>query len=98
MWPRIAALMSNGDPMTAKKLRGMVLPALIAYSTSLSLHAQTIPDPSAINAEVKKIMDRTHANGMAVAVVDHGQVGFVQAYGIRNAKGEPLTTDTVMYG
>jgi CubicO group peptidase (beta-lactamase class C family) len=84
--------------MTAKKLRGMVLPALIVCSASLSLHAQVIPDPPAINAEVKKIMDRTHANGMAVAVVDHGQVGFVQAYGIRNAKGEPLTTDTVMYG
>jgi CubicO group peptidase (beta-lactamase class C family) len=84
--------------MTAKKLRGMVLLALIVCSASLSLHAQTIPDSSAINAEVKTIMDRTHANGMAVAVVDHGKVGFVHAYGIRNAKGDPLTTDTVMYG
>ena len=43
-------------------------------------------------------MTRTHANGMAVAVIDHGKVGYVQAYGIRNAKGDPLTTDTVMYG
>ncbi len=43
-------------------------------------------------------MARTHANGLAVAVIDRGKVGFVQAYGIRNAKGEPLTTDTVMYG
>src|ERR1700733_10970214 len=90
--------MSNGDPMTAKKLRGMVLPALIVYSTSLLLDAQSIPDPSAINAEVKTIMDRTHANGMAVAVIDHGKVGYVQAYGIRNAKGDRLATDTVMYG
>ena len=43
-------------------------------------------------------MARTHANGLAIAVIDHGKVSYVQAYGIRNAKGEPLTTDTVMYG
>ncbi len=35
---------------------------------------------------------------MAVAVIDHGKVDYVHAYGIRNAKGDPLTTDTVMYG
>jgi CubicO group peptidase (beta-lactamase class C family) len=56
------------------------------------------PNGAAIDAEVSKIMTRTHANGMAVAVVDHGKVGYVHAYGIRNAKGDPLTTDTVMYG
>jgi CubicO group peptidase (beta-lactamase class C family) len=59
---------------------------------------QTIPGPAAIDAHVKKIMSDTHANGMAVAVVDKGKVGYVQAYGIRNAKGDPLTIDTVMYG
>ena len=60
--------------------------------------AGTIPRYRAIDAEVQKIMTRTHANGMAVAVIDHGKVGYVHAYGIRNAKGDPLTTDTVMYG
>ncbi len=35
---------------------------------------------------------------MAIAVIDHGKVRYVHAYGIRNAKGDPLTTDTVMYG
>lgn len=57
-----------------------------------------LPSNSAIDAEAKQIMARTHANGLAIAVIDHGRVGYVQAYGIRNAKGEPLTTDTVMYG
>jgi CubicO group peptidase (beta-lactamase class C family) len=60
--------------------------------------AQTIPSGPAVDAEVKKIMTETHANGMAIAVIDHGKVGYVHAYGIRNAKGDPLTTDTVMYG
>ncbi len=60
--------------------------------------AQTIPSGVAIDAEVGKIMTQTHAKGMAVAIVDHGKAGYVHAYGVRNAKGDPLTTDTVMYG
>jgi CubicO group peptidase (beta-lactamase class C family) len=59
---------------------------------------QTIPSGASIDAQVKKVMSSTHANGMAVAVVDKGKVGYVQAYGVRNAKGDPLTIDTVMYG
>ena len=53
--------------------------------------AQKIPDGVAIDGVVGKVMARTHAHGMAVAVVDHGKVGYVHAYGIRNAKGDPLT-------
>jgi CubicO group peptidase (beta-lactamase class C family) len=60
--------------------------------------AQTIPNGAAIDGEVGKIMQQTNAKGMAVAVIDHGKVAYVNAYGIRNAKGDPLTTDTVMYG
>jgi CubicO group peptidase (beta-lactamase class C family) len=60
--------------------------------------AQAIPTGAAIDSEVGKIMNRTHAKGMAVVVIDHGQVSYVQSYGIRNTKGDPLTTDTVMYG
>src|SRR6185295_5287895 len=30
--------------------------------------------------------------------IDRGKVDYVRAYGVRNAKGDPLTTDTVMYG
>jgi CubicO group peptidase (beta-lactamase class C family) len=43
-------------------------------------------------------MSHTHANGIAVAIIDHGKVGYVQSYGIRNAKRDPLATDTVIYG
>jgi CubicO group peptidase (beta-lactamase class C family) len=78
--------------MTAKQL------LLVVLCIPVASMAQTIPGGTAIDAQVAKIMSRTHANGMAVAVVDKGKVGYVQAYGIRNAKGDPLTTDTVMYG
>lgn len=60
--------------------------------------AQKMPSGPAIDAEANKAMTAAHANGMALAVIDHGRVVYVQAYGIRNAKREPLTTDTVMYG
>ena len=69
-----------------------------AFCLPVTALAQAIPNGAAIDAEVGKIMTRTHARGMAVAVIDHGNVGYVHAYGIRNAKGGPLTTDTVMYG
>jgi CubicO group peptidase (beta-lactamase class C family) len=71
---------------------------VFASCLAFAAAAQTIPTGAAIDAEVSKIMARTHANGMAVAVIDHGKVGYVHAYGIRNAKGDPLTADTVMYG
>lgn len=56
------------------------------------------PSGAAIDAAVGKVMRRTESKGLAIAVVDHGKVGYVQSYGVRNAKGDPLTTDTVMYG
>jgi CubicO group peptidase (beta-lactamase class C family) len=74
-----------------------ILASSISLLSTASL-AQTIPNGRAIDAEVHKIMTQTDAKGMALAVIDHGNVGYVQSYGIRNAKGDPLTPDTVMYG
>jgi CubicO group peptidase (beta-lactamase class C family) len=57
-----------------------------------------VPGAAAIEARVRAAMAATGAKGMAVAVIDDGRVVAVQAYGVRNAKGDPLQTDTVMYG
>ncbi len=76
-------------PLRVMLLAAFCVPAAVA---------QRIPAGAAIDAEVSRIMTRTHAKGMAVAVIDRGKVGYVHAYGVRNAKGDPLTTDTVMYG
>lgn len=40
----------------------------------------------------------TGARGLAIAVVDRGRLVSAQAFGARNARGEPLTPDTIMYG
>jgi len=83
---------------TVKRVLSRLTVLLAGLCVPIAAVAQTIPDGAAIDAEVNKIMIRTHANGLAVAVIDRGKVGYVHAYGIRNAKGDPLTIDTVMYG
>jgi CubicO group peptidase (beta-lactamase class C family) len=83
---------------TLKRVLPLFALLLVTFCVPVVAVGQTIPSAASIDAEVSKIMSRTHANGMAVAVIDHGKVGYVHTYGIRNAKGDPLTTDTVMYG
>lgn len=36
-------------------------------------------------------MEQTGAKGLAIAVIDEGQVVSVRAYGVRNGQGDPLT-------
>ncbi len=84
--------------MSAKKPHTALLVLSLTLAPFAGARAQEIPSGNAIDAKVKKIMSDSHANGLAIAVIDHGKVGYVQAYGIRNAKGERLTTQTVMYG
>src|SRR5262249_11312060 len=71
--------------------------ALIVGATMIA-SARDLPKNSAIDAEVHEIMNETHAQGLAIAIIDKGKVGYVHAYGVRNTKSDPLTTDTVMYG
>lgn len=82
-------------PASAKTL-AVVLS--LCFGVQAQSKPQAIPRPAEIDARVRKVMENTHANGIAVAVIDRGRVSYVQSFGIRNAKREPLTTDTVMYG
>ncbi|HEX9947709.1 MAG TPA: serine hydrolase domain-containing protein [Allosphingosinicella sp.] len=50
------------------------------------------------DAAARDAMRRTGARGLAMAVIEDGKPVFVRAWGHRNAAGEPLRTDTVMYG
>ena len=60
--------------------------------------APPIPSPAAIDAEIARGMAATGAKGLALAVIDKGRIVHVKSYGLRNAKGDPLRTDTIMYG
>ncbi len=75
-----------------------LLVALLRAASAAGTDAPALPDGTAIAAEAGKLMAATHAKGLALAVIDQGQVRFVDAWGVRDAQGDPLTRDTVMYG
>lgn len=60
--------------------------------------AAQVPAADVVDAAARRVMAETRANGLAVAVIDAGQVRHVAAFGVRNAQGDRLETDTVMYG
>lgn len=71
----------------------LMLPAVAALGRALPP-----PKISSVDAAVHQVMTKTGAKGMALAVIDGGRVRYVQAYGVRNARNDPLKTDSVMYG
>lgn len=75
---------------------------VVAMASALALPAcastPTIPSAVAIDAKVATAMAATGARGLAVAVIEDGQPVFVRSYGHRNAQGDPLQQDTIMYG
>src|SRR5215208_3092345 len=77
-------------------MRALLL-ALAMIGTAATAAAK-VPDATAVATISREAMRDTGARGLAVAVIDDGRIASVQAFGERNAKGEPLTVDTVMYG
>ncbi len=77
----------------------MMIRSLAAAAALLS--AQTVaaePLEPKLDRLVAEGMQRTGSQGLAIAVIDKGKATFVKSWGKRNGNGEPLTTDTVMYG
>ncbi|HEY0596036.1 serine hydrolase domain-containing protein [Sphingopyxis sp.] len=79
--------------MRAAKL-AWILPLLWAAPVM----AKPMPDKESIARTAQKAMAATGARGLAIATIDSGKVVSVQAFGERNAKGDPLTPQTIMYG
>jgi len=52
--------------------------------------------PVAIDAAIRDAVAEVHANGLALAVIDSGQVVYGNAFGHRNEAGHLLRSDTVM--
>ena len=79
--------------------RTPMLPSALLAALLVASHASPPASQSRdLSAPVEQAMARTSAKGLAIALIDHGRVVRVQAFGLRNASGDPLTTDTVMYG
>lgn len=71
------------------------LPLLLAASPA---SAKAVPDEAAVAKTARQAMAATGARGLAIAVIDKGRVVSIQTFGDRNAKGDPLTPQTIMYG
>lgn len=69
----------------------------LASATAMAADRSDVPDAAAVAAAAHRAMADTGAQGLAIAVIDRGRVASVQAFGKRNAKGDPLTPDTIMY-
>lgn len=72
--------------------------ALVACASAASAQIHATPSAQAMDEDVRLAMRATGARGLALAVIEDGRVVRVAAYGERNAAGQPLQTDTVMYG
>ena len=82
-------------------LRTMLAVPLIvglAASAAAAPVARSKARDARIEAEVRSAMQRTGARGIAVAYIENGRPVFVRAFGARNAAGDPLGPDTIMYG
>jgi CubicO group peptidase (beta-lactamase class C family) len=71
---------------------------MISTLAATAIRAAGTDPAAAIDAAAKGAMARTGSRGVAVAVIENGRVELVRSYGARNAAGDPLLTDTIMYG
>lgn len=71
---------------------------ILALAALATIGAAPVANEARVAAAAHAAMADTGAKGLAIAVIDGGKVRSVQAFGLRNANGDPLTADTVMYG
>jgi CubicO group peptidase (beta-lactamase class C family) len=79
-------------------IRALIFAAVSLVVAPSVLTAEARPSDDAIDAEVAKVMKATGVQGLALGYIENGTPVYVKAFGKRNAKGDPLQTNTVMYG
>ncbi|MGA9333169.1 MAG: serine hydrolase domain-containing protein [Rudaea sp.] len=95
----IEAVAKTNAAHCTPNLRRATRAAILLLMTIISMPGAAKTHSAArLDGEIAKAMTTTHARGLAIAVVDAGKVVQVRSFGARNAAGQPLQTDTVMYG
>ncbi len=62
-----------------------------------SSQQNALPTRDQIDAEVHRVMQDTGARGLALAIIDDGEIVQVSVYGDRNDAGDPLELTSIMY-
>lgn len=70
----------------------------LAFVAGMANPASSASLKSKLDMNVPQLMQETGTQGLAVAIIENGRVRHTQAWGSRNAQGDPLATSTVMYG
>ncbi len=86
-----------GRPRAWRAL-ALALAVAAASCAQAPVPAAAAVDLRRMDTLVHEAMAATGTRGLAIAVVDAGQVVFTKAYGVRDAQAAPLREDTVMYG
>ncbi|WP_432383062.1 serine hydrolase domain-containing protein [Duganella sp. P38] len=82
-------------------MRRSSLPRCAALIAAVMLGGCAAPPPDRrpLDAELQRLMEAARVPGLALALIEDGQVTYTQAYGYANvARQQPLRTDTIMYG
>lgn len=74
-----------------------IMAALAMLMSAIPVSAR-VPSAAQLDTEMARAMAATHSRGLALAVIDRGRVVRVRTAGERNQAGQPLLTDTIMYG
>ncbi|MRW94269.1 serine hydrolase [Duganella sp. FT80W] len=85
--------------MPTSPLRNAVLFAAVMLGGCANQPAPP-PPPSrpALDAEIQRLMAAAHVPGLALALIENGQLTYSRAYGYANVdKQQPLRTDSIMY-
>lgn len=69
----------------------------LVLSTAAFAQPMTAGRRTAIDAAVHLGMRQTGARGLALAVIEGGRPVLIRTYGSRNAAGDPVRLDTIMY-
>ncbi len=87
-------------------MRKFLLLLALVISCALSAIAQPPPikrldgstiTPIEVDATVTKLMKAAEVPGVAIAIIEHGQIAYIKAYGLRDVEhNQPLTPDSVM--
>jgi CubicO group peptidase (beta-lactamase class C family) len=88
MFEQGAGIMSK---VVARVMLAVALTAMSPQSVSAKSRDQLL------DSQIQSGMSSTGTKGIAVAIIDRGKVSSVKSWGARNAKGDPLTPDTIMY-
>lgn len=81
-----------------RHLVSTTLLALLCACAPAPRAAAPLPAEAEVETQVQRVMRETGARGLALAVIDNGQVAWTQTWGERNAAGAPLEERSIMYG